>query len=333
MFEFLKDKAAEVRQAYDEIIVSALLSRASSKEPVALEHAAVETAAGFISRGLSVVEFSPDHGFTPGDIDTLARDLVERGESVWIRDGGSVLRMNHWDITGSTPGSFAYNGNVPTPNGDMSVRRSGGNVYHFQYSRSQARPWEGVSPISKSYKTVELMSLIEGYHTSEMMSPVGNILPTPINPTAPEMASLKEDLQGMRGKTALVESAAGGWGTGTRPIGDWDVKRLGPNTAQPSVELRRQVTESITSAFGIPIVLLNGTEGTAIREAWRLFLSGTIGPLAKRIAAELSLKSRLPTTYEMAELKSSDLASRARAVGVLVTAGYAKEEAARMSGF
>ena len=85
-------------------------------------------------------------------------------------------------------------------------------------------------------------------------------------------------------------------------------------------------------ACGVPVELVHPSEGTGQREAWRRFLHGTVQPLGRIVAGELSrvLGSTVRITFE--GLFASDIAGRARAFQSMVGAGLDIEEAARQSG-
>ena len=104
--------------------------------------------------------------------------------------------------------------------------------------------------------------------------------------------------------------------------------------ASPPAELgklRDSVKDDIFSAFGIPSSI-HGTGGSA-RESYRQFLSSTIQPLAKLVVEELSEKLDTPTlTFAFRELRSADIASRARAFKQLVEAGMDAATAAELAG-
>ena len=69
------------------------------------------------------------------------------------------------------------------------------------------------------------------------------------------------------------------------------------------------------------------------REGYRQFLHGTIQPAAKLILGELRFKLDSPDlNLDFDDLMASDISGRARAFGVLVTAGMDMEEAAEHTG-
>ena len=86
------------------------------------------------------------------------------------------------------------------------------------------------------------------------------------------------------------------------------------------------------SACGINPSLVMDAQGTAQREAYRQFLFGTVAPLGRIVAAELTEKLNAPIRLDWEELRASDIAGRARAFSGLVGGGMEIDRAAALSG-
>ena len=104
------------------------------------------------------------------------------------------------------------------------------------------------------------------------------------------------------------------------------------NPPESEIMLRSDVGMSILSACGIPVELVSKGEGTASREAWRRFLHGSVDPVAKLVAAELSEKLEQAVTLDLSSLHASDIQGRARAFQSLVGGGMNIGEAAAVTG-
>ena len=85
-------------------------------------------------------------------------------------------------------------------------------------------------------------------------------------------------------------------------------------------------------ACGIPVELISKGEGTASREARRRLLHGTIDPVARIVAQELSAKLETDVTLDLSALHASDVQGRARAFSSLVSAGLPIAESASVTG-
>ena len=117
------------------------------------------------------------------------------------------------------------------------------------------------------------------------------------------------------------------YATDDRPI------RLGANPSAPLVQLHRQATIHVLTAYGIPAEFVEAGDSTVKREAWRQFVFGSIAPLSRSIEAELTAKLETPITLNFSELRASDLASRSRTCKQLIEAGMTDQQASIISGF
>ena len=136
---------------------------------------------------------------------------------------------------------------------------------------------------------------------------------------------------GLKGRIALVE--AGDWNNpGGGNTADWNPRRLGANPPTSLVELQRLATEEIYMACGVPPGLFSARNNAGSREAYRQFIHATIAPLGRLVADELQRKLEVPVTITWEELRSADIAGRARAFQSLVGAGMAVDRAAALAG-
>ena len=144
---------------------------------------------------------------------------------------------------------------------------------------------------------------------------------------------LKADIKAGKGKLLLVDTTVGGFGEGASqtPRKDWESTRLGANPPPSLATLRGDVKNDVLAAYGIPSAL-HGSAASA-RESYRQMLQSTIVPLSKVIAEELRDKLDVPgLDFDFRELRAADIASRARAYGILINAGMTSEEAAEATG-
>ena len=149
-------------------------------------------------------------------------------------------------------------------------------------------------------------------------------------------AALRTTIGALRGKAALVPTTSGGWGDADEAPGrgavDWAVRRLGASPGAPLVSLRDGAALAILAACGVPVELVNGGDGTALREAWRRFLHSTVQPLAGVLAVELTRKLDVDVGLSFDGLFASDLSGRARAFQSLVGGGMDVGRAAALAG-
>lgn len=90
---------------------------------------------------------------------------------------------------------------------------------------------------------------------------------------------------------------------------------------------------SLLAGRGIPpaLVTANGNAG-AMREGYPLFVLQTVLPLARQCQPELARKIGAERV-SIDKMMSADVAGRARAVGVLTTAGVPLEKAMKLAGW
>ena len=124
-----------------------------------------------------------------------------------------------------------------------------------------------------------------------------------------------------------------GWQTGDRntaPRSDWEAKRLGFDAPASLIQAANLATREILSACGVSPALFEASAAAAVREAWRQLLFGTIAPLGRLVAHELSRKLEAEVSLDWHELRASDLAGRARAFQSMVGGGMDPAKAAAL---
>ena len=331
----------ENRESATDAIVSALISQAggSSVPPTVEALGAVEAAAGLWSRAFASATVEPQTAatmpLTPSVLAAIGRGLAVRGEAVFVLDVNGAVELTQasaWKVSGGArPESWRYEVELPLPSGKVSKRTLPADaVLHVRYATRPGAPWAGVSPLGMASETQALASWIEKRLAEEASTATSYVLPLP---EGGNVDALKADIKAGRGRLQIVDTTAAAWGDGTAsaPRADWKSNRLGANPPDSLGKLRSDVKADIFGVYGIPSSI-HGTGGSA-RESYRQFLSSTIQPLAKLVVEELSAKLDTPTlALDFTELRAADIASRARAYGVLINAGMDQAEAAEATG-
>ena len=144
---------------------------------------------------------------------------------------------------------------------------------------------------------------------------------------------LKADLRTARGKALLLETVAGGWGEGQQsaPQRDWKPERLGPAPSESLVQVRSDAFKAVLAAAGCSVAMFDDSDGTSKREALRQFFLGTVQPLARMLAAELTAKLEASVGLSF-DLYNVDLAGRAQAFQKLVAGGVSVQDALIKAG-
>ena len=306
---------------------------------------ALEASASLIARCFAAADVAGPDQFVaalgPSMLSMIGRSLIRQGEALFaieVRDGQVVLLpAASWDIHGDhDPASWSYRLTLGGPSRltTLSSVPSEGMV-HIRYQADPEQPWRGVSPLASAAIAGRLSAETMQALSDEASGPRGFLLPSPVDGADPTVSALKADIRSLRGKVALVESTSSGWaadGAAQRPKGDWEPRRLGASPGPALVEQAELASREVYSACGIPLGVVIDTEGTGQRESFRRLLHGTVVPLAKIVAEELSLKFEVAIGLSFDELFAADLAGRARAFQSLVNGGMDTSKAAGLAG-
>ena len=280
---------------------------------------ALESCAGLVGRSFASAEIQgpawAQRALTPSLLGLVGRQLIRAGEIVLVIDGdndGLVLRpAADFDVTGEyNPETWVYRTNLAGPSALRTRTVSNEGVVHVRYAFDPARPWHGVGPIEAASLTGRLSAETLKALADEASGPRGNLLPVPADGNDPTIAELKADIRNLNGRTALVENQTAGWqaGTGGRVSDGWVARRLGADPPMALVELLQQARREIMASCGVPASLFDRSQDAAARESWRQFLHGTVAPLGRIVAAELSGKLDVAIALDWTELRASDLA-------------------------
>ena len=307
----------------------------------------MQTAAGMLGRAFASAVPSGDLGLlTPFVLADIGHDLVRRGESVWLlhvdANGPALLRAGRTAGAavqgGADPRTWRYTLTLPGPGSTRTVTAEAAAVLHVRINTTPNLPWRGRAPLELARLTGRLSASLEDALGKEAEVLVARIVPVPDG--TPE--SLVRDLRSkvsdpdMPGRIALPATTARGYGSGVTnaPQADWPVRRFGPEYQPADPAVYQAVTAAVLTACGIPPALADpAAAGLGQRESWRTFLVGTVQPLAALVEAEATRVLERPVTLRHHRLAAADVASRARAVHVLVESGVPVEDARELVGW
>ena len=339
---------------YTNLLLASVESQADSDDSSLVNAtAALETAAGYWRRAFASATVQPQtartRALTPELLGWIGQELVLRGEGlavIEVNGGGlELLPAGHFTVTGkASRSSWRYKATVFAPSNTFTYQHApASQVVHCRWSFNADLPEFGAAPWKRASITSTLLGNLEKRLSEETGGIVGHLLPVPSDP-APAgedgeeldaYEGLRQTLKGLKGKTALVETTAGGYGEGmnTAPRKDFVPVRLGANPPDSLRELREDVGHSLLQACGIPLSLVSERgDGAARREAWRQFLHASVSPQARIVEAELSEKLDTPITLNFDRLFASDIMGKARAAASLAGAGLEIDEALRLAG-
>ena len=311
--------------AYTDARIAAILAAAGGDAAADVNAiAAAEIASGLWGRAMASARVEPmtaaTRCLTPGVRELIGRELVRKGEALFLLEvmrGEAVLQpVSWWDTYGDyRPETWQYQITLAGPDMTSTMRVEADRVIHCRICTTPTEPWRGVSPLAHSRATSDLAAMLEVRLSQEVTAAVGTLIPVPQN--SGDTTPLQEQLARLRGKLALVPTTAAGWSTDGKagaPRQDWRTERLGANPPNVLDMLRTNSARHVLASCGVPIELVEPSEGTGAREAFRRFLHATIAPAAELVQEELREKLDTPNlVLSFDDLFAADVQGRARA--------------------
>ena len=293
--------------------------------------AVVQTAAGMISRAFMAARMDGPAAdlLTPDVLALIGRELVIRGEALFVFEGNGLLPVSPHDIRGSAS-AWSYRVELSGPTQTEYRHLQSGEILHFRVNVDPRHPWRGRPAHALAAATSATAVAAEYSAAAEARIGVSRVLGIPeVTPGQREKILAGYTRQLKAG--SYMALASGGHGD-ARPPSD-AVRVVHPDPSQGHLELRTKAGVELLEAIGIPSALVDPrAEGGATREALRRLLHLTIGPMARTVEAEFTMKTGLPLALDFAALHATDLATRGRALKQLVDAGVTLDAALDVVG-
>ena len=299
----------------------------------AAETAAVIFGMGCLQAAFAMADIEPEElrpTLTPAVLGGMAQELSLKGNSVWdiqVHEGdafASLTACTVENITGPPDErAWIYQVELQGPSEDQSLIRLSGDVVHARVNADPRKPWQGYSPLALAGVSARLLANVELRLSEEANARVGYLLNYPDGTSDATIGGIRGDVGTMRGGVMLAETGGAGFRAGL-PGGnpsDWRKTRLGAEIPATSLQAHTEAVRDILGAMRVPAVLLLGGDGASYREGYRQFLTMGVNPMAAVVAEELSRKLGVSVEFNFRRLAAADIASRARAMGVMVTAG------------
>ena len=308
---------------------------------------ALQTASGIMARAFAAAQPDGDLGLlTPHVLADIGYDLTRHGESIHllrVDDGGPVLlwagRTDGAAVQGTAdPRTWTYTLTLPGPGSMSTITAPAASVVHVRLNTTHNVPWRGRAPLEVARLTGRLSALLEDALGKETSVMVGRIVAMPDGAGEDLVRDLRSKVQdpNLPGRLAFPTTTATGFGAGATnaPQSDWNPRRFGPEYQPADPAMYQAVTAAVLSCCGIPPALADSSAaGPGQRESWRSFLVGTVQPIAALLEAEASRVLERPVVLRHHRLAAADVASRARAVHVLVESGVKVDEARELVGW
>ena len=340
MFNWLN---RETRQAdYSDQVAALLEATSEGLRGNADWIAAREIALGLWGRAFASAQVTPTDGYveaalTPSVLEMIGREVIAKGEVLFLIEvENGQLRLSpasDWTVAGGPdPASWTYALTRAGPSRSYT-RKSvpASSVVHIRYGVESREPWHGVGPLEHASTTATLAANVEARLAEELGQSAGSLLPVP---DGKKKADLQSDLRNIKGRLALVDSTASGWGEGSQgaPKRDLMQMRIGANPPEVLSILRSEAALSVLASCGVPISVLSKADGTALRESWRQFLHASVIPVSLNVASELTAKLDTNVSLSFDRMFASDLSGRARAFQSMVGGGMDVTKAAALAG-
>ena len=346
---FRRREKRDAGGGYSDAVVAAIESQAAAKIADASSTAAIEAVAGMLSRAFADAEvigadWARD-AVSPFWLMQVGRSLVREGASLSIisMTGGGLdlVPAAFWNFEAlSTPGSereddWHCRATTYGPSSSYTRLLPRSRLVYVRWGTSPGTRYRGQGPTSWAALTARLQGEAERSLGDEAAGPLAQIVPVPRDPGGDDdpLAQLRADIGAARGKAVLVETTAAGWGEGraSAPQTDWKPHRLGPMMPESLVAVADAAFSRMVAACGASVSLFIDADGTAQREAWRRWHLGTVQPLARLLAHELTVRLDTPIKLRL-DKYPTDLAGRASAFKALVAGGVEVTEALATSG-
>ena len=341
---------------FSDAVIRQIEAQAAQKATGAGTTAAVEAAAGALSRAFADAEvIGADwaiEAVTPSFLALVGRNLVRSGASMHVIEldaSGRVelLPVSFWNFenagnspTPGSPSSWMVRATSYGPSSSSTRLLAWDGIVFATWGVSPGTPYVGVGPLGWASTSARTMAETERSLADEAGGPVAQIIPVPQDPPNPDgdedvdvLGPLRSDISKARGDAVLVESTSGGWDEGVTkaPQTDWRPHRLGPAMPEALVTLQAQAFEHVLAACGSVSALFTNSDGTSQREALRRWHMGTVRPLARMLEHELTAKLETPVKLKF-DGYPLDLQARASTFKALVAGGVAVNEALAVSG-
>ena len=349
MFGFLKPKKRQAQSGYTNRILDTNYNIAIGNDKLQTIHSALVACSNLVERSILASTVTGSDAINHVTASRMARELMLTGEAlrlIDVRDGViSLLEVSDWTISSEagavSPNDWNYKLTIPAPGGSVTRNVTSGAVIHIRLHVDPLQPWKGRNPLAACPAFADASKRLERYVEVELRSPVAKILPVPQaasdystadGTVESPLASLKEGLTKLNGGLATPETMmASGDGRSGAPARDWIPQALQPVFPASLPNVLESTRESVYAACGVPNALWSAGAAST-REAFRVFLSNCLKPLAFLMSEEIGKKLEATIEFDFGSLAASDITAKARATKGLVDAGVELQQALQLAG-
>ena len=197
---------------FSDAVVRLIEAQAAGTATDASSTAAVEAAAGALSRAFASAEVQAEpwavEAVTPGFLAQVGRDLIRSGDSLHViavdRMGAvALLPASSWHFEGdSHPSSWTIHATTFGPSSSSTRLLPLDAVVFVRWGGTPGTPYVGTGPLAWAHTTARLQSEAERSLADEAAGPLGQMIPIPAGAdggdggTADVLRQLKADIGG-----------------------------------------------------------------------------------------------------------------------------------------
>ena len=313
---FTEARASEAAQDYTNQLLNQALEAARGGGGSIKSTAAYRGSLTLIGHSTGVATLTGLHASALQEhLSTIARAMVDVGESTWLINVGSGGDLVLLPVTASAvvggpdPRTWLYTLQVAGPTQTVTLQRSAESILSFRLRADARTPWKG-RPAIDSAGTSQLLGMLE-----EQMRREAKITPARLITGGAVQDQGQDISQSITAGGVVSVLQAIGTSTINDPAGlRAGVVRNEVTTA--GVALYEKLAILICSAMGVPSDLVVGSSSeSGSRESFRRLASTTINNILTTISREWDFKMGTALQWDLDRLRSSDEVSRARAVG------------------
>ena len=310
---FTEQRASATPTNYTTQILAAQLAAARGLDGIK-STAAYKGSLELIGNSTGVASLTGQHADSlQGHLSTIARSMVDTGQSDWLIDVGSTGGVVLLPVTaaavagGPDPRSWLYTLTMPGPSQAVTLQRSGESILSFRLRTSASSPWRG-RPAIDSSGTGQLLCQLEAQMRDE-----AKVLPARViaGGAVADQSSDISEIVGAGGIVGITQAVA----SREDPSG---IKAgvIRNESTSATVTLHEKLSTLICGAMGCPADLVMGSSSeSGSRESMRRLGSTTVQNILVTIVREWESKMGTDLQFDLDQLRSSDEVSRARAVG------------------
>ena len=219
-----------------------------------------------IGHAVGVATLTGQHsGSLQPHLSTIAREMVDAGESNWLISVGSTGEVELLPVTtvavvgGPDPRSWLYSLTLAGPTETVTVQRSGESILSFRLRVDSKSPWRGRPAISSS-GTAQLLCQLESQLRDEAKVAPARLITG--GQVADQAADISETIKG-GGIVTLIQAIA----SRDDPAGI-RAGTIKNESSAASVSLHEKLSTAILGAMGVPadLVLGSSSESGLARE-------------------------------------------------------------------